>query len=172
MIDEEGKHHHDERRDQQGEDGDAIDGDAAHADLPQPDEGGIGHLLGTEQQQCEVLQKVADADGGDEHAERRCLTQRLIGQKFDEDTQQGAEQNTEQHGKKGRQAHLRYGDDAGIGADHDDIAVGEVQHFGDAVYHGITQRDQGEDAAEAQPADDSLNEVCHGKLDPLCGIWG
>ena len=152
-VDEEGKHHHDERGDQQGKDGDTIDGDAADGDLAQLHNGGIGLLLGTEKDQGEVLQKVADTDGSDEHAEGRRLAQRLIGQKFDEDAEQRTDKDAEQHGDEGRQAHLRNGDDAGVSADHDDIAVGKVQHLGDAVHHGVAQRDEGVNAAQTESAD-------------------
>ena len=36
-----------------------------------------------------------------------------------------------------------------IGANHDDVAVGEVQHLGNAVDHGVAQGDDGVDAAQA-----------------------
>ena len=109
--------------------------------------------MGAKQDQRKVLQKVADADGGDEHAERRCLTQRLIRQKFDEDAEQRTDENADQHSDERRQTHLRHGDDAGIGADHDDIAVGKVQHLGDAVHHGVAQCDKRINAAQTETAD-------------------
>ena len=37
--------------------------------------------------------------------------------------------------------------------DHEHVAVGKVQHFGDAVDHRVAERDDGVHAAEAQTAD-------------------
>ena len=36
---------------------------------------------------------------------------------------------------------------------HDNIAVGEVEHLGNTVHHGITQSDDGVDTAQADSAD-------------------
>ena len=45
---------------------------------------------------------------------------------------------------------------AGKGADHEDLAVGEVDHAQDAVDHRVAQGDQRVDAARAQPVEGKL----------------
>ena len=52
---------------------------------------------------------------------------------------------------------------AGISADHDDVAMGKIEHLCDAVDHGIAQRDKRINAAQAQTADQRLDEMDHGK---------
>lgn len=44
---------------------------------------------------------------------------------------------------------MRGRDKGHITAHHDDIAMREIEHFGDPVYHGITQCDDRVDAAQA-----------------------
>jgi hypothetical protein len=52
------------------------------------------------------------------------------------------------------------GDDhqADIGADHVNLAVGEIDHADDAVHHRIADGDQGVDAAQRQTVDDLLKK--------------
>ena len=47
---------------------------------------------------------------------------------------------------------------AGEGADHEHVAVGEVDELHDAVHHRVAQGDQGVDEAQLQPVDDVLRE--------------
>ena len=49
-----------------------------------------------------------------------------------------------------------------VGADHHHVAVREVDQAHRAVDEGEAQRDQGVDGAEAEPADDRLEEDLHG----------
>lgn len=46
-----------------------------------------------------------------------------------------------------------HGDIIMIGAYAGIIAVGKVQHLGDAVHHGVAQRDEGVNAAQTESAD-------------------
>ena len=48
-----------------------------------------------------------------------------------------------------------------VGTDHDDIAVGEVQHFRNAIDHGVAQRDQRVDAAQVDAADQMIEKGNH-----------
>ena len=50
-------------------------------------------------------------------------------------------------------AHILRCAEADIRADHDDVAVGEVEHLGNAVHHRVTQRDNGVDGAKADAVD-------------------
>jgi hypothetical protein len=46
-------------------------------------------------------------------------------------------------------------------ADHEDLAVGEVDELHDAVDDGVTHRDQGVQRAQGQPVDELLQELVH-----------
>ena len=48
------------------------------------------------------------------------------------------------------------------GAEHEQIAVGEVDELEDPVDHGVAQRDQGEHHPVDEPQDDLLDEGLHG----------
>jgi hypothetical protein len=51
--------------------------------------------------------------------------------------------------------------------------VSEVQHFGNAVNHGVTQRDERIDTAKAQAAYQCLKKVCHKPSPfPCCAAAG
>ena len=52
--------------------------------------------------------------------------------------------------RKGRQRQHR--------AEHEDVAVGEVDQLDDAVDEGVAQRDEGVDQAVREPDDDRLDE--------------
>ena len=125
---------------------------AAHGEAGQLYQRGVGHLLRPEDQQRRILQKVADANGRDEHAQRRRLAQGLIGAELDDHAQHRAYRDADDHRHPRGQSHLRHRHNAAVCAHHDHVAVGEVQHFGDAVDHGVAQRDQRVDAPQAQPA--------------------
>ena len=43
--------------------------------------------------------------------------------------------------------------EADIRAHHNHIAVSKVQHFGNAVHHGVAQRNERVNAAQAETAD-------------------
>jgi hypothetical protein len=47
------------------------------------------------------------------------------------------------------------------GADHEDIAMGEVDHADDAVDHRVADRDQAIDRSQRQPVDKLLDEIFH-----------
>ena len=47
------------------------------------------------------------------------------------------------------------------GADHEQIAVGEVDHGQDAVHHGVAQGDQRIDAADLEGVEELLEDVGH-----------
>ena len=58
------------------------------------------------------------------------------------------------YGQPRRQLQVLGNAEGNVSADHDDVAVGEVQHFGDAVDHRVAERDDGVHAAEADAADE------------------
>ena len=100
-----------------------------------------------------LLQKIAHADGRDQHGQARGFAQRPVGDRFDHHAQHRAHGHREHDGQQRVPAKAAEGEKDQIAADHDDIAVGKVQHFGNAVYHRIPQGDQRIDAAQADAAD-------------------
>ena len=53
---------------------------------------------------------------------------------------------------------------AGEGADHEDVAVGEVDHAQDAVDHRVAEGDEGVDAAQRGAADEQVDPGVEGVL--------
>jgi hypothetical protein len=46
-------------------------------------------------------------------------------------------------------------------AEHEDVAMGEIDHADDAVDHRVADRDQPVDRAERQPVDQLLEKIVH-----------
>ena len=100
-----------------------------------------------------VLQKIGNADGRDQDGEGGSLTKRLIGEPFDGDAQDRADDHRKEHRTQGRKPQVAGGAEGDVGAHHDDVAVREIQHFGNAVDHRVAQGDDGVHAAQADAAD-------------------
>ena len=124
---------------------------------------GLAHLGPVDEEQQDHHNDEADADGRDEHGQRRGLPQGLVGQLLDDHAQYRAHQHGKQHAHDGRQIVLGRGEKADVSAHHDHVSVGEIQHFGDTVDHGIAQGDDGVDAAQADAADQIVQKT-HGFL--------
>ena len=95
------------------------------------------------------------------HARR--VAQRLVGQPLDDHRQQRRAEHRRHQGQRehdtGRQSgkmanQRRRGEEGHVGAHHEDVAVGEVDHGQDAVDHGIAEGDQRIDAADLQRVQD------------------
>ena len=52
-------------------------------------------------------------------------------------------------------------DQADKRADHENVAVGEIDHADDAIDHRVADRDQPVDRAERQAVDQLLQKICH-----------
>ena len=113
-----------------------------------------------------VLQEIAHADGSDEHGQRRRGAQGLIGESLDENAERCADQHGQQDADERGQTEAGDGEEADIRADHDDIAVGKVQHLGNAVNHGIAQGNDRVNAAETHAVDEMVQKT-HGALNSL-----
>ena len=98
------------------------------------------------------MQEIADAYGGYEHREAGRGAQRLVRQALDYHAQHRADHHGQQHAHPPGQAQRAHGQQRDIAAHHDHVAVGEVQHLGDAVDHGVAQGYYGVDAAQAHAA--------------------
>ena len=100
-----------------------------------------------------LLQKVADADGRNQDGQRRGLTQRAVGDALDRNAQNGADDHRKDNGQHGVHTRRAKSKEHNIAADHDNVAVGEVQHLGNAVDHRIAQGDQRVNAAQTDTVD-------------------
>src|SRR5262249_59380337 len=54
------------------------------------------------------------------------------------------------------------GDQRHEAADHEDIAVGKVDHADDAIDHGVADGDQAVDRTKHETVDELLGEIIHG----------
>ena len=69
---------------------------------------------------------------------------------------------------RGEHADQEQEDDQGDeGADHEDVAMGEIDHADDAVDHRVADRDQPIDRSQRQPVDKLLDEIFHVYAAPL-----
>ena len=101
-----------------------------------------------------VLEEVAHADSGDKHRERRSRAQRLIRQTLDDNAEHRTHDHCDEYRRPCGQSPRADRHQRHIAADHYNVAMGEVQHLGDAVNHGIAQRDYRVHAAETDTADE------------------
>ena len=111
-------------------------------------------LRGAENQKGEALQKIAYANGGNENRKRLCFAQRFVGDALYAYAQHNAAHDACNDSYGGRKAQHGHGGDHRKSADHDDVAMREVQHFCDAINHGVAERDERVNAAKAQAADE------------------
>ena len=124
--------------------------------------------LRAEQQQRRVLEEERDAERGDQRGDPRRVAQRPVGEALDREAEQPrAEHRDDEHAghqqrdrdrRVQRAAQERQHAEADEGADHVDVAVGEVQELQDPVDHRVAQRDQRVEAAEDDPVDGQLEE--------------
>ena len=102
--------------------------------------------------------------GQGQHGTARCLTQRLVRQPLDDHAQHRADNHGNQNAKQGGHAPVLRGTEGNVRANHDDVAVREVQHLGNAVDHRVAQGDDGIHAAKADAVDEVREELKH----PAC----
>ena len=103
--------------------------------------------------QRDVLQQVAHADGRDQYGQGGCLAQGPVGEALDRHAQHGTEHHGQQDRKHRGNSPVLQAAERDIRADHDDVAVGKVQHFRDAVNHRVAQGYDGVDTAQTQSID-------------------
>ena len=152
---------HDDDAGRDGHDGDAGDLEltAEQADRAAADDRAETLRVGGPDQQRRILEEVGNADGGDQNGERRGRTQRLVGQSFDRHAEHRADNDREHDTHPCRPAEIGRRAEAHIAAYHDDIAVGKVQHFRNAVNHRIAQCDDRVDAAQTDAADQMVQKA-------------
>ena len=120
---------------------------------------GKGLGLEAEDEQEAVLQHQADTDGGDERRHSGAAPERLIGQPLNAHAQQCADCGGGCNHTPGRQAAALEEEQCHIRAHHDDVPVGKVDHFGNAVHHRIPDGHQRIHAADLYAIDQLLYKV-------------
>lgn len=75
--------------------------------------------------------------------------QGLIGNSFNNDADDCTDNNSGNYAEN-RVSGRFEGDENSISADHDDIAVGKVQHLGDTINHCVAQSDKSIDSSQAE----------------------
>ena len=110
------------------------------------------------------MEEIAHTNGCNQHSQNRRGPQGLIGQPFDDDPQDRTDNHGQDDAHHSGELKAGSGIEADVRAHHDDIAVGKVQHLGDAVDHGIAQGDDGVNASQANPADQKTQKGHIGSL--------
>jgi hypothetical protein len=116
-----------------------------------------------------VLQHDRYADGGNERRQAERVAQRPVGDALDGPSIERGERHGDDEHDEQRQRHRGYadGDQHQEGnqrderPDHEDVAVGEVDHADDAVDHRVADGDQAVDRTERDAVDELLDEVFH-----------
>lgn len=84
----------------------------------------------------------------------------MVRETLDDNAQQGANRNRQDYRRPKRQAELHHHDEHNVAANHDDIAMCEVNELDNAVYHAVAQGHQRVNAAKAK-AVNHLDEKIH-----------
>ena len=116
----------------------------------------------------EVLQEDGGAEGTDQRRQLGGIPERPVADPLQVIAEQGAQQGSQgQHGEnEHHQVRLEKGygrkdgdeDEAEIGADHVDLAMGEVDQLQHPVHQGIAEGDQGVAAADGDAVEEMLKE--------------
>jgi len=99
------------------------------------------------QKDAAIFQQQGNADGGDQNRDLGRAPQRSVGQSLDQHAGGGGDHHRKNQRRQKRHLEVGRGEIPGVGAQHVDIAMGEVDEAHDSVHHGVSQRDQGIDAA-------------------------
>ncbi len=97
------------------------------------------------------------------------MPQRPVGDALDGPAiERGAGHGDDEHDKERERyrAHAerdqhQKGDERGEGADHEHVAMGEIDHADDAVDHRVADGDQAVDRSERDAVDELLDEIFH-----------
>ena len=123
---------------------------------------------GPEEELHAVLEEERDAERADQRRDARRGAQRPVGEPLDRDPDDGTADHRREHHQEdhepdrdcrvsGAAEEMQHAE-ADVGADHEDVAVGEVEELEDPVHHRVPEGDQGIDAAERGRVDERLEE--------------
>lgn len=141
-VDEQGQTDHDDQAGGNCDQSDKADGQLAEL------ESAAGHDRGKHlgrrgpEQLCPVLQKITDTDRCDQHRQGRRAPQRFVGNSLYCDTKQHTRAHCDQYRDPRVETILAESKEHDIAADHNDVAMREVQHLGYTIDHRISKSDQ------------------------------
>ncbi len=117
-----------------------------------------------------VLQDERDADRRDQGSQPRSVTQRPVRESLDHDSHHAHHDHADREGEEQDAGELERVADGPVEAqrhqeperheraDHEDVAVREIDQLDDAVDHRVAQRDEGIDRADGQRVHQLLDE--------------
>ena len=126
-------------------------------EVPGPEDVVDALVGGSRDEQGDVLEDEAHADRGDERGELGRVAEWLVGDALDADVEPGSDQHRDREdeqddpdlqqdrGVAGQPEHDRDQEEGEHRAEHEHVAVGEVDELDDPVDEGVAERDQGED---------------------------
>ena len=133
---------------------------------------GRGPVATARDHEGDVLEDERHADRGDQGGQPRCVPERSIDDPFDEDVEEPDDRHREHEGTDQEEreegqvvdrpalAHDPAEEDHGHErADHEDVAMGEVDELDDPVDHRVAERDQRVDRADREGVDGLLDGV-------------
>ena len=138
----------------EGHEARAADGDDADEPL------GLMHGSGQtgEDHHGQTFEEEGNGDGADERGNARSVAQGAVGDFVHEDAEGGGTQNGHHHGRGPGQTEERGAVEDEVRAEHEDVAVGEVDEAQDAVHHGVADGDEAVQRTERQRVEKVLEE--------------
>ena len=109
----------------------------------------------------QILQQIADTNGGDHHRHPGGCPQRLVGRPLDDEAQQHSQNDHQGNGRSQRQAGAEV--DHHQTGYHEYIAVSKVDQPQDAVDHGVADGDEGVLPAQRYAGEQNGDAVLHGE---------
>ena len=155
-------------RDQQGERHETrtADGDDAHQPFR------LMHRAGQtgEDHDGQTFEEEGNSDGADECRDSGGVTQGAVGDLVHEHAESGGTDDGHHHGHRPGQAEKRGAVENEIRAQHQDIAVGEVDEAQDAVHHGVADGDEAIERTQREGIEKVLEEQFQSHEGTLSGL--
>ena len=126
------------------------------------------------------MQDDRHADRGNQRRQAKAAAQRPVGEALDRPAVERGQRHGDQEHQEQRQRHRGHADcDQREKADqrdeapnHEDVAMGEVDHADDAVDHRVADGDQAVDRAERDAVDELLEKIFHRPLSARVKVAG
>ncbi len=131
-----------------------------------------GHLVGhgAVDDQVELFDEDRGAHGGDQdrHETARPVLDRLVEHQLENHAGDGGDDHADHERQPPRHAPAQHAGRHEIGADHREVALGEVDHVHRGIDQHEAERDQRIDTADRQTGHGQLYELLH-RMSPLAG---
>lgn len=162
MGDEQLQRDHDGDAEQHRYDGRSVDFEFAKHQRWNFNDGWHGLIISAEQRLGAVFKQQAHGDRSDQRRHIIAFfTHRLVRGPFHDNTHRHAHKHRRNHGEPCGQTagdNERNGKHQRVGADHDEVAVREIDQSDDAVHHGVAEGHKRIHAADFQTVEDLTDE--------------